>query len=136
MNISPYVFFNGNCREAVQFYAQVLGAEIVSMITSADTPLANETPPEQRDKIMHARLKIGESTFMASDAPPEHYSAPQGICINHMVAEPAEAERIFAALSVGGTVQMPIEETFFARRFGMVKDRFGTPWMIYCEKIA
>jgi PhnB protein len=93
-------------------------------------------PSEWRNKILHARLVIGDQVLMGSDAPPEHYQKPQGFSVSIGLKDTAEAERIFHALAEKGTVQMPIQETFWAARFGMLVDQFGTPWMINCEKAA
>src|SRR5699024_6628620 len=121
-------FFNGNCREAFECYAELLGGSIKAMITGADTPMAKKMP-EMRDKIMHALLETGDTVIMASDMPGS-YHKPQGfdICINADSLQ--EAERIFAALSEGGEVRMPLKQEFFAERFGSLVDRFGVPWMI------
>jgi len=93
-------------------------------------------PPEWHDKIMHARLTVGDETLMGSDAPPGRYEAMKGFSVTLGIADPADAERIFQALAQGGTVRMPIQPTFWAQRFGMLVDRFGTPWMINCEQPA
>ena len=91
-------------------------------------------PSEWRKKILHARLTVGDQALMGSDAPPERYDKPQGFSVSLNVDKPAEAERIFRALSENGKVQMPLEQTFWAVRFGMCVDRFGTPWMVNCEQ--
>ena len=96
--------------------------------------MADQTPREWRDKVMHARLIVGDEVLMGSDAPPDRYEPMKGITVTLGVDEPADAERIFSALAEGGTVQMPIQQTFWAARFGMLTDRFGTPWMINCEQ--
>jgi len=133
MQLTPYLFFNGDCQEAFEFYARVLGGKIIMKLTHGETPAADSTPPEWKDKIIHARFLLGNQLIMASDAPPGHYNEPKGYSINIGVDTPAEAERIFHALAEGGKTNMPIGETFFADRFGMVVDRFGIPWMIYHE---
>jgi PhnB protein len=133
MQLNTYLIFNGNCEEAFKFYAKVLGGKIEAMMTHAGTPAEAQTPPEWKNKILHARMTVGEQTLMASDAPPGRYSKPGGFSVNIGVTEPAEAERIFAALSEGGTVHMPLAQTFWARRFAMFTDRFAIPWMINCE---
>jgi PhnB protein len=136
MQLSPYLFFNGDCEEAFKFYAQCLGGKIEGMLTHAGTPAEAQVPPEWRDKILHARLTIGDQVLMASDAPPGRYDQPKGFSVSIQIKDPAEAERIFQALSENGTVQMPIAETFWAARFGMLVDRFGIPWMVNCERAA
>lgn len=136
MKTVPYLMFNGRCREAFEFYAQCFGGEIVAMFTHAETPAAEHCAVQMQDQIMHARLEMGDGTLMGSDCPPEMFQQPQGISVSLHPTDPAEAERIFAALEEGGSVLMPIAETFWAVRFGMVTDRFGIPWMINCEKAA
>jgi len=134
MQLNPYLFFTGNCKEAFTFYEKVLGGKIIGMMTHKETPAAEHTKPEWQDKIIHARMTFGDQVLMASDAPPEHHRPMQGFSVSLTVQEPAEADRIFKAFSEGGQVTMPIQETFWAHRFGMLVDRFGTPWMINCEK--
>jgi PhnB protein len=134
MQLNPYLSFNGQCEEAVRFYQQVLGGEIVALLRYGETPMADQTAPEWRSKIAHARLMIGDKVLMASDSPPDHYEPMKGISVTLGIDEPAEAERIFHALEPGATVTMPIQQTFWALRFGMLTDRFGTPWMINCEQ--
>jgi PhnB protein len=136
MRVNPYLTFNGNCEEAFKFYAKVLNAKIDAMLPHAGTPAEEHVSPEWRNKIMHACMSIGDTKLMASDAPSEHFDESKGISVALHPKTPAEAERIFSALSEGGTVKMPIQETFWATRFGMLTDRFGTPWMINCDKAA
>jgi PhnB protein len=136
VQLTPYLNFDGNCEEAFRFYEQCLGGKIVAMFTHRETPAAEHVPAEWQDLIMHARLQVGDAVLMGSDSPPEHYEAPKGSYVSIQVDDPAAAERIFHALAEGGAVQMPIQETFWATRFAMLTDRFGTPWMINCEKSA
>lgn len=136
MNLNTYVFFNGQCREAFEFYAKALGGKIVMMQTYAESPEAERVSKDWRGKIIHARLRLGDHVLMGSDAPPERFRSPQGFDLNVGVADPAEAERIFQALAAGGKVLMPIGETFWAVRFGALVDQFGIPWMVNCEKAA
>jgi uncharacterized glyoxalase superfamily protein PhnB/uncharacterized protein YndB with AHSA1/START domain len=133
MQLNPYLFFNGTCREAFELYAQVLGGRIEAMLTHRETPAASGVPAGWQDKIIHARMMLSSGPLMASDAPPAHFQAPQGFSVNISVADPAEAERVFHALAEGGKVTMPIAKTFWAVRFGMLVDRFGIPWMVNCE---
>ena len=133
MQINTYLAFDGQCEAAFKFYEKVLGGQITGTFRYKDMP-DHPTPPELADRIMHIRLVVGEGTLMGADAPPGHFSKPAGFSVSINVAEPAEAERIFAALSENGSVFMPMEETFWAHRFGMVTDQFSTPWMINCEK--
>jgi PhnB protein len=134
MQLNPYLTFDGRCEAAFRFYERVLGGRIVAMMTYADTPMAAQTPPEMRGRIVHARLAVGDAVLMGSDAPAGRYERAQGFSVTLNIDQPEEAERVFAALAEGGAVTMPIQETFWARRFGMLTDRFGTPWMINCEK--
>ena len=123
MQLNPYLTFDGQCEAAIKFYAKVLGGKIEAMMTYGGSPMAEQTRSEWRNK-------------RASDAPPDRYEAMKGIMVTLGIDDPAEAERIFHVLSENGTVQMPIQETFWARRFGMLVDQFGTPWMVSCEKAA
>ena len=132
--LNPYLHFNGQCEEAFNFYAKVLGGEIVAMIPHKGTPAEEHVPAEWRNKIIHARLMVGDKLLMASDTPPDRFDQPKGFSVTVGVDTAAEAERIFNAFAEGGTVRMPMGETFFAERFRMVADRFGTPWMVLCEK--
>ena len=134
MQLNPYLFFKGNCKEAFTFYEKVLGGKIIAMMTHGETPAAEHTKPEWQDKIIHARMTFSDQVLMASDAPSEHHRPMQGFSVSLSVEEPAEADRIFDAFSEAGEITMPIQETFWAHRFGMLVDRFGTPWMINCEK--
>ena len=134
MNVTPYLSFNGNCAAAFRFYEKVLGGNIPMMMTYGESPMKDQTPPESRDKIAHMRLISGNAVLMGSDSPPGHYQKAQGITVALAVDSAAEAERIFHGLAEKGTVQMPIAETFWAVRFGMLTDQFGIPWMVNCEK--
>jgi len=136
VQLTPYLNFNGNCEEAFRLYERVLGGKIEGMQTHGDSPMAGKSPPGWDKAILHARLVVGDNLLMGSDAPPEHYQAPQGNYVSIGVEDPAEADRIYHALAEGGTVQMPIAETFWAARFAMFVDRFGIPWMVNCDKPA
>jgi PhnB protein len=135
MQLNPYLTFNGQCEAAFKFYEKVLGGKIEAMLPHEGSPMADQVPPEWRSKIMHARLGVGDNVLMGSDATPDRYEQMQGFTVTLGIDDPRRAEQIFHALSEG-TVQMPIQETFWAVRFGMLVDRFGTPWMINCEKSA
>jgi PhnB protein len=134
MNLNPYLNFEGTCRKAMEFYAKVLGGKILAMMTFADMPSDQPASPEVHDLVAHARIAIGDEVLMASDAPANRFEKPQGFYVTLNIKDPAEAERVYNALAEGGTVIMPIGETFWAQKFAMLKDRFGTPWMINCEK--
>jgi PhnB protein len=136
MQLNPHLNFNGQCKAAFEFYAKVLGGKITMMLTYGDSPLAEQTPADLRNGIIHATLALGDHVLTGADAPPEHYQKPQGFHVLLDAPDPAEADRIFNALADQGSVQMAIEETFWALRFGMLVDQFGTPWMINCGKPA
>ena len=137
MKLNPYLFFNGQCEAAFKFYEKALGGKVEAMIPHEGTPAAEHVAPEWRKKIMHARLVVGDTALMGSDAPPDRSEgAMKGFSVTLGVETPAEAERIFHALAEQGTVRMPIQQTFWAARFGMLVDQFGTPWMINCEQPA
>lgn len=134
MRINPYLAFDGTCEAAFRFYEKVLGGKLVMMMRHADMPAGEACPAEMRDRIVHARLMLGDQPLMGGDAPPGRLTKPQGYSVAIQIDTPEEAERVFGALSEGASVIMPIGETFWAHRFGMLTDRFGTPWMVNCEK--
>ncbi|MBN8908058.1 MAG: hypothetical protein BGO51_17830 [Rhodospirillales bacterium 69-11] len=133
MRMSPHLAFLGNCEEAFRFYHHALGGDLVAMVRYGETP-AGQGEPALHDKIAHARLVVGDAVLMGSDCGADRYAAPGGTMTMIGLDTPEEAERVFAALSEGGAVSMPMMETFFARRFGVCNDRFGVPWMVICEK--
>jgi PhnB protein len=134
MRLNPYLTFNGRCEAAFRFYEKSLGGKIVMMMTYGNSPLAEQAPPDWRNKIVHATFALGDRILQGADALPEHYQKPQGFSVVLQLGDAAEADRIFKALSEGGTVQVPLQESFWALRFGMLVDQFGTPWMINCGK--
>jgi PhnB protein len=134
MDIAPYLNFDGSCGEAFRFYERVLGGRIEFIQTFGDSPMADQTPAEMRDRVIHVSLSVGGQRIFGSDAPPPHCQKPQGFSISLQIAEAAEARRVFGALSEGGSVTMPLEKTFWAPLFGMCVDRWGTPWMVNCEQ--
>jgi PhnB protein len=136
MQLNPHLSFNGQCEEAFKFYQQCLGGNIQIMMSHGDSPMADQVPSEWRDKILHATLIVGETTLTGADVPPDHYKKPEGFSVTIQINDPAEAERIFRALSESGTVTMPLQQTFWATHFGMVVDRFGIPWMVNCGQAA
>jgi PhnB protein len=136
MELNPYLNFNGQCEAAFKFYEQCLGGKIQMMMRFADSPMADQVPPQMRDKIVHVRMIAGGKVLMGSDAPPEHFEKPQGFSVSISVNDPAQAERIFNALAEKGTIRMPLQQTFWAIRFGALVDQFGIPWMINCEQSA
>ncbi len=134
MKLNTYLGFNGNCKEAFAFYEKVLHGKPVMMLTYGESPMADQSAPADRDKIMHASLELGEQALMGSDAcGPMPYQPPQGMHISIGFDDVAEAERIYKELSEGGNVQMALQKTFWAERFAMFSDRFGIPWMVNCE---
>ena len=130
--LNPYLFYKDNCEAAFKFYEKVLGGKIEMMMRSDEAPADMQPGPGREKTIMHARMTIGSSVLMASDAPPEHFHKPQGFSISLTITDPAEAERKFNALAEGGTLEMPFTQTFWAKGFGLCIDRFGIPWMINC----
>jgi PhnB protein len=134
MQVQPYLFFDGRCDEALGFYRQALGAEVTMLMRFKDSPDSHEhgmIPPGAGDKVMHASVRIGETTVLASDGRCLGRPSFQGFSLSLTVRDDAEAERLFHSLAEGGQVQMPLGKTFFSSRFGMVADRFGVAWMIY-----
>ena len=133
MQIQAYLFFNGRCEEAVEFYKKTLGAEVQMLMRykdSPDPPPPGMVPPGSENKVMHTSLRIGDTTVMASDGQCQGQPSFQGFSLSLTVPNETEAERLFAALADGGQVQMPLTKTFFSPRFGMIADRFGVSWMI------
>jgi len=133
MHVQPYLFFNGRCEEAIEFYRKTLGAEVAMLLRMKDSPEPAQpgmVPPGSENKIMHTTFRIGDTTLMASDGRCEGQPSFQGFSLSVAVPNEAEANRVFAALADGGQVQMPLAKTFWSPRFGMVADRFGVSWMI------
>jgi PhnB protein len=131
MQIQPYLYFDGRCDEAIKFYRRALGAEVTMLMRFKECPTPNTVSPGQEEKVMHAQLRIGETTVLASDGRCGGKPTFQGVSLSLTVANDAEAERLFVALGEGGQVQMPLGKTFFSSRFGMLADRFGVAWMVY-----
>lgn len=133
MQVVPYLMFSDQCAAAFRFYAELLGGEIIALQTHGESPVANEVPPDWHPLVIHARLKIGDQVLMGSDSPPEYREKAQGMYVSLQLDALAEARRVFDALAKGGVIKMPFEKTFWAAGFGMLVDRFGTPWMVNCE---
>jgi PhnB protein len=133
MTIQPYLFFDGRCEEALDFYRAALGAEVTQLLRFKDSP---EPPgdgmvaPDSANKIMHSTFRVGDSVLMASDGRCQGKPSFQGFSLSLTLTSDPEAERLFAALADGGAVHQPLIKTFFASRFGMVADRFGVQWMV------
>ncbi len=130
MRSIPYLNFDGRCREAFEFYRDVLGGEITGILTYGESPMASEMPPESHRGIMHARLIAGGAELYGSDGPPPGDGTSRTMWVALNVDGAADAERIFAAFADGADVKMPIQGTFWAERFGMLVDRYGTAWII------
>ena len=138
MRVQPYLTFERRCEEALTFYQSALGAEILGMMRYKDSPLpegAGARPPGFGEKIMHASLRIGDSELLASDGCCSGDTAFKGVSLSITLPDPAQASRIFAALAQGGEVLVPMTETFFAQRFGMVADRFGLTWLVLAAPV-
>ena len=134
MRLNTFLNFGGNCEEAFRFYEQHLGGEITMMMRRAEQPDQPVTWPGWEQSIQYAIMRIGETELMGSDVPPERFQPMRSVYLSLTVDGAAEAERIWALLSEGGQVLMPMEETFFAVRFGQLRDRFATSWMILALK--
>lgn len=134
MRLYTYLNYGGNCREAFKFYEQHLGGKITMMVTHGEMPDPSNVPPEMKDAVLHARLTIGGTELMGADMPPGRHQPMRSAYLSLLVDSNEEAERIYALLSDGGQIFMPMEETFFAFRFAMFRDRFGTSWMILHER--
>ena len=133
MQLQPYLFFDGRCEEAIEFYKSALGAKVEMLMRFKDSPEPPQPgmcPPGSEDKVMHASLRIGDTTVMASDGMAKGKPEFRGFSLSLDAATEVEADRLFAVLGKGGQVQMPLAKTFFSPRFGMVADRFGVSWMV------
>jgi PhnB protein len=133
MQVQPYLNFNGHCEEALAFYGKVLGAKTERLMRFKDSPDPSMVSPGSENKVMHSSFRVGDAVVLASDGRCQGETNFQGISLTLTVADEAEAERRFRALSDGGQVQMPLTKTFFSPRFGMVADRFGVTWMVLVE---
>jgi PhnB protein len=136
MNVQPYLSFEGRCEEAINFYKSTVGAKVEMMMRFKEAPADQQAmiSPESKDKVMHAALKIGEATVMASDGYCTGKSSFSGVSLALTADSPAEADKLFNALSKDGQVTMPMTETFFANRFGTCSDKFGVTWMVINPK--
>jgi PhnB protein len=133
MQIHPYLFFEGRCQEAIDFYRRALGAEVLIQMAYKDSPVATNQPPEAQDKVMHASMTIGDTEVFLSDGMCGGAPSFKGFSLSLVLKEDAEAARVFTALGDGGAVTMPLAKTFFASSFGMLNDRFGVPWMVLVQ---
>lgn len=132
MQLVAYLNFPGTAREAMDFYADALGGEVTQRFTYGQSPMAEQMPEAARNNVMHSQVEIGSALIMGADGPPPHDAG--STTVNIMPETPEEAERIFKALAAGGEITMPMEETFWAYRFGALKDKFGKSWMVNCLK--
>jgi len=135
MQLYPHLTFNGECEKAFQFYENTVGGKIALLMKYRDVP-SFERPPGWDDKVLHATFALGDCRFSGADVTPEQYQIPCGFAMQLNLSDAAQADRIFQRLAEQGSIQMPLQETFWAQRFGMLVDRFGTPWIINCEKTA
>jgi PhnB protein len=136
MKLYTYLNYGGNCRQAFAFYAEHLGGTITSLTTHGELPASSELPAEWRDAVLHARIEIGETILLGADIPPDRFQPMRSAYLTLMLDSVDEAERIHALLADGGQIFMPMAETFFAHRFSMLRDRFGTSWMLLHERAA
>ena len=134
MKLLTYLNYGGNCQQAFRFYEQHLGAKITMMMTHGEAPNAKDVAPDWKNAILHARLSIGETELLGADIPPDRFQPMRSAYLSLIVSSTDEAERIYALLSDGGQIFMAMEETFFAFRFAMLRDKFGTSWMILHER--
>jgi PhnB protein len=134
MKLNTYLNYGGNCAEAFRFYEQHLGGKITTMMTHGEQPGASNVAPEWRNAVLHARIIIGDTELMAADVPPDRFQPMRSAYLSLSVTSIDEAERIHALLADGGQIFMPMQETFFAFRFSMLRDKFGTSWMIIHER--
>ncbi len=132
MQLVAYLNFPGTAREAMDFYAEVLGATVTQRFTYGESPMAEQCGPASANHVMHSQLQIDGAILMGADGPPPHQAG--STTINIMPDTPEDAERIFAALAEGGAINMPLEETFWAHRFGALQDKYGKGWMVNCLK--
>lgn len=130
MHIDPYLFFDGHCDEAIEFYRRALGAEVTMLMRFKESPDPAAIPPGSDDKVMHANLRIGDTTVLVSDGHSQGKPSFQGFALSITAPDESKVERYFAALADGGKIMMPLAKTFFSPRFGMVADRFGVSWMV------
>jgi PhnB protein len=134
MKLQAHLSFHGQCEAAFKFYEKALKGKITFTMRFSESPMAKQVPPDWQNKVIHTTLTCGDQTISGADAYGEHYRVPQGFSVAVDIADATEADRIFAALAENGKVTMPIQETFWAKRFGALVDQFGIPWMVNCAK--
>lgn len=133
MKLHPYLNYGGNCAQAFRFYEQHLGGKITMMMTHSQQPGATNVPPEWQNAILFARMTIGQTELLGNDVPPDRFQPMRSAYLSLTLNSASEAERIYGLLSDGGQIFMPMQETFFSPRFAMLRDKFGTSWMILTE---
>jgi PhnB protein len=134
VKLYTYLNYGGNCRQAFEFYAKHLGGKITMLTTHGEQPDSSKVPLDWRDAVLHARIELGKTVLLGADIPPERFQPIRSAYLSMVVDSIEEAERIYALLSEGGQIFMPMAETFFAHRFAMLRDRFGTSWMVLHER--
>lgn len=134
MRLNTYLNYGGNCEQAFRFYEHHLGGKIIMLMRHGEQPNPQNVAPDRANDVLYARMHIGETDLMGSDVPPEHFQPMRSVYLSLSVSSIEEAERIYTLLSDGGQIFMPMAETFFAFRFAMLRDRFGTSWMILNER--
>jgi PhnB protein len=134
MQLNTYLNYGGNCEQAFRFYEEHLGGKITMMMRHGEQPNAGAVPPERKDAVLHARIDLGETSLMGADMPPDRFKPMRSAYLSLTVNSIDEAERLYSLLSDGGEIFMKMEETFYAFRFAMLRDRFGTSWMILNPK--
>ena len=134
MILNTYLNYGGNCRQAFEFYAEHLGGTITMLSTHGEMPGPNEVPAEWRNAVLHARIELGGTTIFGADVPPDVFQPMRSAYLSLSLDSSEEAERVYALLAEGGQIFMKMEETFFAHRFAMLRDRFGTSWMLLHER--
>jgi len=133
MKVLTYLNYGGNCRQAFEFYQQHLGGKITMLTTHGEQPDASKVPPDWKNAVLHARIDIGGTTILGADIPPDRFQPMRSAYLSLMTDTADEADLAYALLTDGGQIFMPMAETFFAKRFAMLRDRFGTSWMILHE---
>jgi PhnB protein len=134
MKLYTYLNYGGNCRQAFEFYEEHLGGRITFITTHGEIPGSDDVPANWKNAILHARMELGDTTLLGADIPPDRFQPMRSAYLTLMLESDADADRIYALLSDGGQIFMPMEETFFASRFAMLRDRFGTSWMLLHER--
>jgi PhnB protein len=136
MKLYTYLNYGGNCRQAFEFYAEHLGGKITLLTTHGEQPHADQVPADWKNAVLHARIELDDTVLLGADIPPDRFQPMRSAYLSLLTDSVADAERIYALLSDGGQIFMPMEKTFFAERFAMLRDRFGTSWMLLYEGAA